>query len=227
MKYTGRIISLLIVMLSSLGLIIYNYLFHGFLDVIHVTVSAFYLAFGWWLGTQYDKVKYLSEKDLLTESYTRRFVMDMFPKLRSLSDRKGQQLILFLIDINNFKSINDQHDHAMGDRVLQLIANTLKSIFRESDYVVRWGGDEFLVILPCTVESGMQELQSRLHYELSALSSLVPMTVTVSAGYAVYPNEGRGLDDLIKIADRKMYTNKYGDQTSRERRWSYDKNYGC
>ncbi|WP_282937619.1 GGDEF domain-containing protein [Paenibacillus sp. RC67] len=220
MKYTGRIVSLLIVMISSLGLIVYNYIFHGLLDVIQFTVSAFYLFFGWWLGKQYDRIKYLSEKDLLTESYTRRFVIDRFPKLQSLSDRKGQQLILFLIDVNNFKSINDQHDHAMGDRVLQLIAHTLKSIFRESDYVVRWGGDEFLVILPCTDESGMQERQSRLHHELNALSGQVPMTVTVSAGYAVYPDEGKGLDELLKIADKKMYTNKYGNQANKERRIS-------
>ncbi|WP_051620962.1 GGDEF domain-containing protein [Paenibacillus sp. UNC451MF] len=220
MKYTGRIVSLLIVMISSLGLIVYNYIFHGLLDVIHVTVSAFYLFCGWWLGKQYDKIKYLSEKDLLTECYTRRFVMDKFPKLKSISDRKGQQLILFLIDVNNFKSINDQHDHAMGDRVLQLIANTLKSIFRKSDYVVRWGGDEFLILLPCTDEARMQEQQSYLHHELQALSGLVPMTVTVSAGYAVYPNEGIGLDDLIKIADKKMYTNKYGNQANKERRMS-------
>lgn len=216
MKYTGRIISLLIVAMSTLGLILYTYIFHVYLDMTHVIVSAFYLFFGWRLGKQYDKVKYLSEKDLLTESYNRRFVMDIFPKLMSLSDRKMQKLIIFLIDVNDFKSINDKYDHAMGDRVLQLISSSLKKAFRDSDYIVRWGGDEFLGIFPCTDESGMNELQIRLHNELNTLSNMVSADVSVSVGYAVYPDEGNDLNDLIQIADRKMYIDKRGKNNDNE-----------
>jgi diguanylate cyclase (GGDEF)-like protein len=210
MKYTGRIISLLIVAISSLGLILYNHISPIYLDMILAIVSAFYLVFGWWLGKQYDKVKYLSENDLLTESYNRRFVMDIFPKLKRLSDRKAQKIIIFLIDVDDFKSINDQYDHATGDRVLQLISSTLKKVFRDSDYIVRWGGDEFLGIFPCTDVSGMHELQIRLHNELNALSNMVSANVSVSVGYATYPDEGIRLNDLIKIADRKMYSDKRG-----------------
>jgi diguanylate cyclase (GGDEF)-like protein len=210
MKYTGRIISLLIVAISSLGLILNNYISHGYFDGIHVIVSAFYLFIGWWLGKRYDKVKYLSEKDLLTECYNRRFVIDIFPKLKRLSDRKAQKLIIFLIDVDDFKSINDQFDHATGDRVLQLISSTLKKAFRDSDYIVRWGGDEFIGIFPCTDESGINELQIRLHNELNTLSNMVSEHVSVSVGYATYPDEGNELNDLIMIADRKMYSDKRG-----------------
>jgi diguanylate cyclase (GGDEF)-like protein len=220
MKYTGRIISLLIVAISSLGLILYNYISHVHMNMIHVIVAAFYLFFGWWLGKQYDKVKYLSEKDLLTESYNRRFVMDIFPKLKSLSDRKAQKLIIFLIDVDDFKSINDQFDHATGDHVLQLISSTLKKVFRDSDYIIRWGGDEFLGIIPCTDESGMNELQIRLHNELNTLSNMVSADVSVSVGYATYPDEGIGLNDLIKIADRKMYSDKRGKHNDKGE-WKY------
>lgn len=208
MKYTGRIISLLIVATSSLGITFYNLIFHDYLDMIYILVSVFYLYLGWRIGQQYDKVKYLSEKDLLTGSYNRRFVMDIFPKLKSLSDRKGQKLIIFLIDVDDFKSINDQYDHAMGDRVLQQISSTIKKVFRESDYIVRWGGDEFLGIVPCTDESGMNELQIRLHKELNRLSNMISAEISVSVGYATYPDEGKELNELIKIADRKMYSDK-------------------
>lgn len=208
MKYTGRIVSLLNAMIGSLGFNLYYYIVQGIVEWFHIVASVLYLSLGWGLGKQYDKVKYLSEKDILTQSYNRRFVMDSFPKLQSLSDRKGQKLIVFLIDIDDFKQINDKHDHAMGDRVLQLISDTLKHAFRESDYVVRWGGDEFLVLLPCADETGIHELQHRLDKELSKLSNTVLMDVSASVGSAVYPDEGVSLDELIKIADGKMYSDK-------------------
>jgi diguanylate cyclase (GGDEF)-like protein len=209
MKYTGRIIALLIVAISTLAFIFYHYLSHIYLDMIYtVFVSALYLLFGWCLGKQYDQVKYLSEKDLLTESYNRRFVMDIFPKLKSLSDRKMQKLMIFLIDVDDFKSINDQFGHAMGDHVLQLISSTLKKVCRDSDYIVRWGGDEFLGLFPCTDESGMNELQIRLHHDLNKMSNIISAKVSLSVGYAIYPDEGVALNDLIKIADRKMYSDK-------------------
>jgi diguanylate cyclase (GGDEF)-like protein len=164
MKYTGRIISILIVSMSSMMFILYNYISHNYLDI--------------------------------------------FPKLKSQSDRKAQKLIIFLIDVDDFKSINDQYDHATGDRVLQLISSTLKRTFRDSDYIVRWGGDEFLGIFPCIDESGLKELQARLHDELNTVSIMTSVDVSVSVGYAIYPDEGIGLNDLIKIADRKMYSDK-------------------
>lgn len=208
MKYTGRIVSLINAMIVSLGFILHYYTVHGNVEWFHIVALVIYLGLGWQLGNKYDKVKYLSEKDILTQSYNRRFVMDSFPKLQSLSDRKGQKLIVFLIDIDDFKLINDRYNHAMGDRFLQLISDTLKHTFRESDYVVRWGGDEFLVLIPCTDVTGIKELQQRLDKELSKLSSTVLIDVSVSVGYAVYPDEGRSLDELIKIADGKMYSNK-------------------
>ncbi|WP_409348221.1 GGDEF domain-containing protein [Paenibacillus gyeongsangnamensis] len=68
-------------------------------------------------------------------------------QLKRSSHRRAQTLIIILIDVDDFKLINDQHDHAMGDIVLQLISNTLKNMFRDAGYIVRWGGDEFLILL--------------------------------------------------------------------------------
>jgi diguanylate cyclase (GGDEF)-like protein len=98
----------------------------------------------------------------------------------------------------------------MGDHVLQLISNTLKHMLRDSDYIVRWGGDEFLIILPNLDEPEMKQLQNRLHCALKPLSNVVSLDVSVSIGYAIYPDEGTELNDLIKIADKKMYSDKRG-----------------
>lgn len=208
MKYAGRIVCLLIASISSLVLILTHYFSTGYMAMIYFFISMCYMFGGWWLGKKYDRIKYFSEKDVLTESYNRRFVIDIFPKLRSLSDRKSQKLIIFLVDIDNFKLINDMYDHATGDNVLQMVSYTLKNVFRKSDYVVRWGGDEFLVLLPCSDQSGMAGLQNRLHAELNQLSQAVSAKVSVSSGFAVYPDEGIDLDKLINIADQKMYRDK-------------------
>lgn len=209
MKYTGRRIALLIVVISSLGLILYNYISYHHVDMMHVIVSTFYLFLGWRIGKQYDKVKCLSEKDLLTGSYNRRFAMEVFPRLKSMSDRKAQKLIIFLMDVDNFKSINDRYGHATGDRVLELIVSTLKKGCSDSDYMVRWGGDEFVGIFPCTEQSGMNELLVRIHNKLNELSSRISVGISVSVGYATYPDDGLELKDLIKVADSMMYIDKH------------------
>lgn len=73
----------------------------------------------YWLGKQYDMVKYLSENDSLTKIYNRRYIIHTFPQLSVLVDKKDGKLSLFLIDIDQFKIINDTYGHEMGDRVLQ------------------------------------------------------------------------------------------------------------
>jgi len=208
MKYTGRIISLVIVVISSLGLIVYNDIVNSYMDIMYLFVSAFFLFLGWRLGKQYDKVKYLSEKDLMTGSYNRRFIVDRFPKLKSRSDRRVQKLLIFLIDVDDFKLINDHYGHATGDRVLQMIANALKKECGHLDYLIRWGGDEFVCIFPCTEESELNERYLSLRNGFNKLSTRISVNVSASIGHATYPDEGVELNDLIKIADKNMYRDK-------------------
>jgi len=208
MKYTGRIISLVIVVISSLGLNVYNGIVNDYTDIMYLLVSAFFLFLGWRLGKQYDKVKYFSEKDLLTGSYNRRFIVDMFPKLKSRSDRKAQKLLIFLIDVDDFKVINDHYGHTTGDRVLQMIANALKKECGHLDYMVRWGGDEFVCIFPWTEVSGLNERYLAFHNGFNNLSTRISMNVSASIGHATYPDEGVELNELITIADKNMYRDK-------------------
>lgn len=206
MKYTGRILSLLIAVIYSAGFIVYHDMTQVNWGMDLAVVCSIIL--GWRLGKQYDKVKYCSEIDELTGSYNRRFAMELFPKLKLLSYKKRGSLVILLIDVNDFKLINDQHDHMMGDAVLQGISSTLQGMFRKRDYVCRWGGDEFVIIVSDSDESQVSQLQERIHGGLQQISGDITLPLSVSVGYAVYPREGTQLMTLVQLADHKMYADK-------------------
>lgn len=208
MRHQGRMLSLLIVIFSTAALLLYNYFVYSRIDLVYIAAALCYGLMGWQMGKHYDKVKYNTLHDSLTKTYNRRFVAQIFPKLLSLSERKGEKLILFIIDVDNFKQINDLHHHETGDLVLRRISQILTESFRQSDYVIRWGGDEFVVILPCAKESGMAQLLAYLQNRMKQLSAELSIDVSVSIGYAVYPDQGEQLDELLLVADKMMYQEK-------------------
>jgi diguanylate cyclase (GGDEF)-like protein len=158
----------------------------------------------WWLGTQYDKVNYYSEKDILTGAYNRRYVLGIFPKLTAFMDRSMKKICLSIVDIDNFKSINDTYGHDVGDKVLQHVSRILTENTRNSDIIARWGGDEFLVVASAD-DTGIQRINTRLEYKLNECSVHREITIAISIGTAVYPEDAGNLHDLIKVADAKMY----------------------
>jgi diguanylate cyclase (GGDEF)-like protein len=93
--------------------------------------------------------------------------------------------------------------------VLQRISTTLLNHTRTSDVVVRWGGDEFLIIAPFTDKENALSMLKRIEAGLQQVSNTMEMGVTASIGLSVYPDQAENLDDLIKMADRKMYKYKY------------------
>jgi diguanylate cyclase (GGDEF)-like protein len=110
--------------------------------------------------------------------------------------------------MSNFKSINDLYNHEAGDQMLREISGHLAVLFRNRGHIVRWGGDEFLVILPFMNEIVMQALQKQFQNKLRTIQNHTLWELSVSIGCAVYPDEGDHLDDLIKSADKKMYVQK-------------------
>lgn len=218
-NYRGRILSLQIVIASSILLLSYLYLFHGIADMAILFVSILYGWAGWSLGKKYDKAKYESEKDALTGVYNRRFAVRMFPKLKRSADRKSEKLMILVIDIDNFKSINDLHDHETGDKVLRQLSGILVDSFRDTDVVSRWGGDEFLIMLHHVDDRTKALMYNNLQDRLSNIRNYKSLEVSVSIGYSVYPDEGHRLDDLIAIADRKMFLEK----TTKPNRPAYNK----
>ncbi len=175
------------------------------------TSSIFYL----WLGKLYDINKFYATRDPLTEVYNRRFTYEIFLKLLSQVDRNNKKLSVFIIDVDKFKNINDTYGHEKGDLVLKEITNSFLSSIRKGDVVARWGGDEFLIIAPISDEISSLSMVNRFEKGLQEVSKRIQINTSVSIGEATFPDEGKNLDDLIKLADDRMYENK---RKKRERR---------
>jgi diguanylate cyclase len=161
----------------------------------------------------------LATRDPLTKLSNRRHFWSLAE--RSLERRgPGGQDALLLVDIDLFKRINDEHGHAAGDRVLTAVAERLRDASREHDIVARWGGEEFLVLLPGTdIESARcaaERLRKKIG-EAPIASGSTSLTVTVSIG-ATLVGDWPSLDEAIARADRALYRSKAEgrDRTSTE-----------
>lgn len=208
MRYSGRITGGVGSLFIHSIYIFYYYFRDGKIEAFDLYSSPIIFTLGFWTGYQFDKARYLSERDILTGLYNRRFVIHSFKQLTSLVDRTNSQLFVLLIDCDNFKHINDYYGHHKGDQVLKKISATLIGTTRKSDIVARWGGDEFLIIGHYKDAAGLQTMLKRIDYNLSILSDEFKIPIMVSIGSAVYPNESKELDDLIRIADKNMYKQK-------------------
>ncbi|WLR50131.1 GGDEF domain-containing protein [Bacillus tianshenii] len=206
MKYTGRIVTFLMVLSINTTYILYYFARDGAVSPIEIIGLPMMLALAWWFGNQYDKAKYYSEKDTLTGIYNRRFLEACFPKIKAMTKRNGQKFAVLVIDINDFKMINDRLGHKEGDRVLKTVAQELVKSVRDADIVARWGGDEFVILSPdLKMRENIELIVQRIHYNLSAAD----LDVTVSIGTALYPDDGESFEDLLKVADHHMYAMKF------------------
>ena len=210
MKYTGRILVVLLTLLNYGGWLIYKgSTFRNTSLILFLAYGLLQTVISWWLGFQYDKAKFYSDKDVLTKTYNRRYIYVTFPKLRLESDRNRTKLSVLLLDADKLKEINDVYGHKMGDFAIQHITKVLMKQIRKMDLVARWGGDEFIVIAPDTDQSTAQNLAKRIKNELR--TKVLPGTnlpVSVSIGFATYPDDGQKLHELLRIADQRMYTQK-------------------
>ena len=132
------------------------------------------------------------------------------------ADRFNTGVCLMLIDLNGFKQINDTLGHQFGDLVLQAAAGRLRSAVRDTDVVGRWGGDEFVILLPGIEDgTGVRASAERIGRSLADTPIVGDVTVTAAIGAALFPRHGRILDDLISAADLAMYSAKTTGVTHR------------
>ena len=144
--------------------------------------------------------------DPLTGLYNRRFAEQRLAAEVARSERRGHPLTVLTLDLNNFKEINDTYGHPAGDLVLQEFASRLNKVIRGSDLAVRWGGDEFLVVLPeCTLEQLKLVLERLRSFELDWQGQKIP--VTFSAGWKDYEMGDRP-EEMLAQADQALYTRK-------------------
>lgn len=152
--------------------------------------------------------------DELTGMYNRRFLEESLAKFIVPDERrKGQLLSLLLLDLDHFKQVNDAHGHPVGDLVLQAIASTLHRSLKDTDILTRYGGEEFIVVLPRTDTQAALLVAERLRaatagLSLRALAASAPDHVTISIGVATYPSHAASAQELIRAADQALYRAK-------------------
>lgn len=114
------------------------------------------------------------------------------------------------MDLDHFKQVNDSAGHVAGDAVLRAVAGAVQASIRESDYAVRYGGEEFLVILPGTDSVGSVRAAEAVHTAIrdSVAGSGVAVPVTTSVGVGAFPEHGASLDAVVQAADQAMYQAK-------------------
>jgi diguanylate cyclase (GGDEF)-like protein len=158
----------------------------------------------------------LSTTDELTQIPNRRSFERALQRELERARRSGGKLAVALLDVDEFKQVNDRYGHPAGDRVLAQIARRLRLSFRDTDLVCRWGGEEFAVLLPELAEGTPEEVLAILERARHAVGAR-PITlgpglpspmVSVSGGLALYPADGRDAAELLRRADSSLYEAK-------------------
>ena len=177
--------------------------------IIMLTASALSLA----LVFRSQKLLQLATSDPLTGLFNRGYVDDRFAIELSRAQRYGKPVTIAVIDADRFKSLNDTHGHAAGDLALRRIGAILRSSFRESDTAGRYGGEEFVVILPETdAETAQRKLESLRQLVASTPIVLAArgeqVQLTISVGVATFPHDGEDASELFGLADKRMFQAK-------------------
>lgn len=162
------------------------------------------------LSSVMSQLERRARTDELTGLDNRRYGREILSKMQQALDASSSSAMIMLLDIDNFKMINDRYGHDTGDIVLKAVARTLTSLKRDDDLLVRWGGVEFLVAWPDTTLEAAIAVSERLRQAIAELEIEVnstPIRVTFSAGLAELKS-GESLNETVKTADKWLYAAK-------------------
>ncbi len=179
-------------------------------DLERSALIGYILAAAWRNAELYGELERRAFTDGLTGLLNIRWWNEIAPREAAQSARLETEIAVLLIDLDDFKRINDVAGHAAGDAALRSVARALRVVMRQGDAAVRYGGEEFLLMLPNSGPSGALRVAEAVR---AALAELPPPAanlprVTASIGVAMYPHHGRNLDEVARAADLAMYTAK-------------------
>jgi diguanylate cyclase (GGDEF)-like protein len=158
-----------------------------------------------------DAALRLSAIDALTGQYNRTTFFNALEREIARSDRSGRAFCLVMLDLDDLKTVNDRHGHHAGDAILRAVAGTVSRSVRRIDVAARYGGDEFVALLPETDPTGGWVLAEKIRLGVAELGVAgIESSPTVSVGVVSYPLDGRTADGLMIAADRAMYVSKRG-----------------
>jgi diguanylate cyclase (GGDEF)-like protein len=158
-----------------------------------------------------DRIRFISETDELTSLYNLRAFMSIAERLHRQAKRYRRPYALVMIDSDNLKSVNDTHGHDCGNELLKLTTHGIRRQLRDTDVPARYGGDEFILLLPETHAEGARELGERIRRmiaERPLRTKGAEIHTTVSIGIASFPDHGEDLKGVLNKADQAMYVSK-------------------
>ena len=164
------------------------------------------------LSEAFQELKRLSETDTLTGLLNHRMVHEFLNKEVARAQRHGGRFSVIILDLDDFKLLNDTYGHPAGDEMLRQVGGILAGKTRASDIIGRHGGDEFMLILPETGAADAARLAQKLRAALAEKPFVAPdgvrLPTHVSFGIAAYPNDGVEVNELVAFADANLYTSK-------------------
>jgi diguanylate cyclase (GGDEF)-like protein len=157
--------------------------------------------------TRREMAEAMAVLDPLTDSFNRRYMETVVAKEVSRADRLGSSLVFVMVDVDDFKAVNTRFGHVVGDQVLRDVAEILKQSCRLSDTIVRYGGDEFLILLSGSTEVDADRVVARIQERADAwnkVGAIAGYAMGLSCGFARY-TRGARVNEIIEQADQQMY----------------------
>ncbi len=163
------------------------------------------------IGLLQSKLREQAIRDPLTNLFNRRYLEETLDRELARAGREAYPVCIIMVDLDYFKRINDTYGHDAGDEVLRVLANTLAAQSRRGDFACRYGGEEFVIVMPNIAKRTAYERAKKLRRCLNALK--IPyehhiLTMTISMGIACYPTNGETRQILLRAADQAMYAAK-------------------
>jgi diguanylate cyclase (GGDEF)-like protein len=162
------------------------------------------------LKNNLENEKELARRDPLTDALNRRAFFDLTEHEINRSQRYDLPLTVAYIDLDNFKAVNDQLGHQVGDELLLSVVSTIRSNIRSTDVLARFGGDEFVILLPDTPGDAVRKFLNKMHDNLNQAMARSGWPVSFSIGAVTYSMVPSTVDEVIRYADELMYSVKHG-----------------